>query len=257
MEARITRKRSSVVRKFGWLGVASMLAVALLAPGASPAFADGQSVKICHGTGSNSNPYVEEDPSVQANGATEGQLTGGHSNHVGPVWFDGIDATWGDIIPPYVYAPNNYDFPGLNWTVAGQAIYNNDCEAVTTTTSTSSTSTTSSTSSTSTSSETTSTSSSSSTSTVESTSTTVTDPSTSTTSSASTSTTAALTTTSTSSTLQVEGATGHPAVTLPPTDTLGSPAAPSSDSWRILLIALAALVATALVLTPATASRRR
>ena len=95
--------------------------------------------------------------------------------------------------------------------------------------------------------------SSSSTSTVASSTTTVA----STTTTVVTSTTTVQRTTTTSFSQSVEAATGHPSVTLPPTDSLGSPAAPSTDSWRILLIAMAALLATALVLTPATASRRR
>ncbi|MGK2849574.1 MAG: hypothetical protein ACSLFN_01470, partial [Candidatus Limnocylindrales bacterium] len=50
----------------------------------------------------------------------------------------------------------------------------------------------------------------------------------------------------------VEGATGTPSVTLPPTDTLGAGAAPSGDSWRMILLAMAGLLAAALLLTPAT-----
>lgn len=48
-----------------------------------------------------------------------------------------------------------------------------------------------------------------------------------------------------------------PRVTLPPTDSLTGTAAPSTDSWRILLIVAAALLASVLVVTPARASRRR
>ena len=52
----------------------------------------------------------------------------------------------------------------------------------------------------------------------------------------------------------VLGATGTPRVTLPPTDTsVGS--TPSSGNWRILLVALAGVLAGVLVLTP-TARRR-
>ena len=55
----------------------------------------------------------------------------------------------------------------------------------------------------------------------------------------------------------VGAATGTPVVTAPPTDAFGDPSRPSSESWRILLIALAGLLASLLVLTPATAKRRR
>ena len=58
----------------------------------------------------------------------------------------------------------------------------------------------------------------------------------------------------------VEAATGTPKedVTPPSTDTL-TPAGstPSNDGWQLVLIALAALLATALVLTPATRKVRR
>jgi Prealbumin-like fold domain len=52
---------------------------------------------------------------------------------------------------------------------------------------------------------------------------------------------------------EVEGATGTPNITLPPTDTAlgGGPAAPSSDGWRLILLAMAGLLAAALMLTPA------
>jgi hypothetical protein len=52
-------------------------------------------------------------------------------------------------------------------------------------------------------------------------------------------------------------ATGTPVVTAPPTDSFGDPSRPSTDTWRLLLIALAGLLASFLVLTPAAAPRRR
>ena len=56
----------------------------------------------------------------------------------------------------------------------------------------------------------------------------------------------------------VGGGTGTPAITLPPTDTFGSgPMAPANDSWRILLVVLAGILASALILTPSPATRRR
>ena len=226
MELNHTARRISVIRKVGWLSVASMLALAMLAPAAAPALAlTGQSVDICHGTGSDSNPYIAESPSVQANGATEAVLTGGHSNHVGPVWFDGIKVAWGDIIPPYIYALNGYSFPGLNWTTAGQAIFNNGCNIPSTTTTTTTTSTTTT--------------------------------GTSTTSSTTTSTTTTGTTTTTPA-QSVLAETDVPVVTLPPTDGMSGSTGPSSDSWRMLLIVAAALLASLMVMAPTkVASRRR
>jgi hypothetical protein len=58
----------------------------------------------------------------------------------------------------------------------------------------------------------------------------------------------------------VGGATGTPTVTagptLPPTDLEGN-AAPISDTWRMALIALAGLLASVLVMTPARSARRK
>ena len=52
--------------------------------------------------------------------------------------------------------------------------------------------------------------------------------------------------------------TATPAITLPPTDTFGSGSmAPTNDSWRILLVVMAGILASALILTPSPASRRR
>ncbi len=59
----------------------------------------------------------------------------------------------------------------------------------------------------------------------------------------------------------VGGATGTPdvpGVTLPPTDTLGTATtAPAGDSWRLILLAMAGVMAAALLLTPARAVGRK
>ena len=52
-------------------------------------------------------------------------------------------------------------------------------------------------------------------------------------------------------------ATGTPVVTAPPTDAFSDPTRPTNESWRILLIGLAGLLASLLVLTPAPATRRK
>ena len=55
----------------------------------------------------------------------------------------------------------------------------------------------------------------------------------------------------------VAGETGAPRVTLPPTDALsGSTQAPSGESWRLVLLAMAGILAGALLLTPSGARRR-
>lgn len=69
--------------------------------------------RICHATGSSSNPYVSQTPS------NSGQLMG----HVGANHQNGED-----IIPPIPgYLPS-----GQNWDTAGQAIWDNDCNSVNT-----------------------------------------------------------------------------------------------------------------------------
>jgi hypothetical protein len=55
----------------------------------------------------------------------------------------------------------------------------------------------------------------------------------------------------------VGGETGTPVVTLPPTDTAAPGSTPASDTWRMILLALGALIATALLLTPARSTVRR
>jgi hypothetical protein len=52
----------------------------------------------------------------------------------------------------------------------------------------------------------------------------------------------------------VEGATGTPGTTLPPTDTLGAAGSASSgEAWRLIVLAMAGVLAAALLLTPAKA----
>ncbi|MBA3757413.1 hypothetical protein H0X09_00915 [Candidatus Saccharibacteria bacterium] len=73
-------------------------------------------VKICHATGSESNPYVEI--TLNARGVINGHV--GHDHQNGE-----------DIIPPFEYMDKNKEtknFPGQNWNTNGQAIYNNHCK---------------------------------------------------------------------------------------------------------------------------------
>ena len=55
----------------------------------------------------------------------------------------------------------------------------------------------------------------------------------------------------------VGGATETPAITLPPTDTFGMSATPTNESWRLMLVLMAGLLASILILAPKRASRRR
>lgn len=95
---------------------------------------DNNKVTICHGTTSVTNPYtrptVDADAADGNTGNDNGQ--GDHSTHTGPVatspavaqGLKNAKVAWGDIIPPH------HNYPGLNWTAAGQEIYNNNCEYV-------------------------------------------------------------------------------------------------------------------------------
>jgi len=106
----------------------AMLALALTGGpfllGAAPAGAAQNDITICHATGAHTNPYVTHTPAKTAD-------AGGHDGHKGGVWFAGITVEWGDIIPPFDYDGGTY--PGLNWTTAGQAFWNNGCNQPTAT----------------------------------------------------------------------------------------------------------------------------
>jgi hypothetical protein len=78
-----------------------------------------EKVVICHATDAQNHPYVVNKP------AKDGDVSG-HADHTGPVWHDGIEPKWGDIIPPFDYPGGS--FPGLNWNAEGQAIYDNGCK---------------------------------------------------------------------------------------------------------------------------------
>ncbi len=223
--------RSHLGRRLAWLGVVGLTAAALLAPSATAIAADPKTeIIICHATGSQSHPYEVNSPSIDSNGYDD---AGGHAApaHQGPVWFPGITVAWGDIIPPYDFAPANFHFPGYNWTAEGQAIFNNDCNipAVATPTPT-----------------------------LAPTPTPTLAP-TPTPTLAPTPTPPAPTPTG-----GVGGATGTPAPaatadpTLPSTSTLdGTGSGPASDGWRLILLALAGVLAAALLLTPARAVVRK
>lgn len=93
----------------------------------------GNKVQICHRTSSATNPYTINQVSINATG--NGTGVGDHfMNHTGPVAYTQAIAEqlkdehqdWGDIIPPNAGSPN-----GLNWSVVGQAVYENGCNPVT------------------------------------------------------------------------------------------------------------------------------
>ena len=94
-----------VKRKRLWPLAAFLLALVMVLLFTLPGFA-GDKIDICHATGSDSNPYVKNQPDKSGDVA-------GHDGHPN------------DIIPPFYYKDGLY--PGKNWDTAGQAIYNNNC----------------------------------------------------------------------------------------------------------------------------------
>ncbi len=94
-----------------------------LEPASSQSRETPTKVRICHATSSHSNPYVSNEPAI----ANNGDLHGGHLDHTGPIF---PAADWGDIIPPYTYLDQDgvtQEFPGYNWSPAGQSIWQNGC----------------------------------------------------------------------------------------------------------------------------------
>lgn len=84
---------------------------------------------ICHATDSTTNPYAGKDETI--NPSKSGVLDG-HLDHTGPVptsqaHLEQLKADhipWGDIIPPFDWDGQTFS---LNWSEAGQAIFNNGC----------------------------------------------------------------------------------------------------------------------------------
>ena len=153
----------------------------------------------------------------------------------GTTRFDGIDGP----LPHYpgVVVPN----PGL-------IAYSNGGAACTTTTTTSSTTQATTTQATTTEATTTQ---------ATTTQATTTDATTQATTTQATTTDATTTQATTADTGAVEAATGRPTVTPPPTDTLPASGTPGGDTWRLALLAIAGLLATLLLLTPATPAKAR
>lgn len=96
-------------------------------------------VKICHsrqpqpsqgqGQGAQDNPYGPKREVVDDDSITK---QAGHDSHDGPVFNNTGQDYWGDIIPPFTYTEGGQEkqYTGLNWTVEGQAIWNNNCQYV-------------------------------------------------------------------------------------------------------------------------------
>jgi hypothetical protein len=115
---------------------AGVLGLALSAPAsATPA----GKIRICHATASTNNPYTSPTVDMSSIDEANNANHNGHGDHTGPVYDGVMTSGWGDIIPPFTYTyierggqgqPDQtvtVDYPGLNWSAEGQAIYYNGC----------------------------------------------------------------------------------------------------------------------------------
>ena len=110
-----TRRRAVVV------GLALTLSsLGLLLPTVGSA-TPTEKVTICHADASISHPYVVETVSADSISDPHGNpLPNGHGTHTGGVF---PTRHWGDIIPPIP----SLNYPGLNWTGDGTAIWQGGC----------------------------------------------------------------------------------------------------------------------------------
>jgi len=106
--------------------------VGIITPTSVSAINVDPKVNICHRTNSVTNPYTKNSVNRSS---VDGFGNGDHyKEHKGPLassqavasFYKAWHIEWGDIIPP---VPGFHN--GLNWTTEGQAIYNNDCNYVT------------------------------------------------------------------------------------------------------------------------------
>jgi uncharacterized repeat protein (TIGR01451 family) len=124
------------------LGTAAVLAAVLILGGQLAALADAASataspstakITICHRTNAAKNPYVQI---TVAREAADGLTGNGHgadhfAEHQGPIFDPAIHGNgddWGDIIPPVDDNGDAMPHNGLNWSSAGQAIWNDGCD---------------------------------------------------------------------------------------------------------------------------------
>jgi hypothetical protein len=138
-EGRLLRLTKTFLSLTAAAGLATTALVATL-PFASVVTAENSpDVTICHRTNSVTNPYDTEtvdESSVDGNSGNDNGYGDHLAEHTGPV-FDFNNPPppphngdqWGDIIPPF---DENGDSRAdtsltLNWSAAGQAIFDNDC----------------------------------------------------------------------------------------------------------------------------------
>ena len=284
------RRRATTFRRVGWLAVAALTTLALVGPATGPALAAGPtnpgpgnptctdlnpawtlSFKIDTGALKNET-YTSETASVVTNWAGQEITLSGISEAGQTFNWSSTLAVSGVLVKAgndnhalYTYVPPVTSDAGLTHGPSQQGISHlTFCGAVgTTTTTTTTDATTGTTTTTTTTDETTGTTTTTTTATTATTTTatTTTQATTASTTQATTaSTTQATTTASTTSTTTGGGvlaATATPRATPPPTDTLPTNGTPSGDTWRLALLAIAGLLATLLLLAPATPAKAR
>jgi len=115
----------------GALGVTAAVVVACGAIAvASGAGALEHKITLCHATDSTTNPYVAITVDYHST------VKAGHGAHEGPIYFEGIEGRWGDIIPAFDFGDGK-QFDGMNLGDGGQQILDAGCigtPATTTTT---------------------------------------------------------------------------------------------------------------------------
>lgn len=95
----------------------------------SPGNSGEHKVTICHRTNSATNPYVQITVDFHAVDG-HGEDSDHAGVHTGGVYEPGMKErgeAWGDIIPAFT-TPDGEAHPAVNWTAAGQAIFENGCE---------------------------------------------------------------------------------------------------------------------------------
>ncbi|TAL11332.1 MAG: hypothetical protein EPO00_03495 [Chloroflexota bacterium] len=96
MELNHTARRVSTIRKIGWLSVASMLALAMLAPAAAPTLAAADKVLVCHAAGQvGTLQFVTLSVPANSGGFPQGHFTEGGTTEAGHE-FDYLGACVGD-----------------------------------------------------------------------------------------------------------------------------------------------------------------
>ncbi len=265
------RRRATTFRRVGWLAVAAMTTLALVGPAAGPALATDPVYATVtghegHSDKANQPEYWGDNCEKIYHGGDTGQFSsyvltqnygkvivkagsGDYANTIfGANPLSG-QTVWADTNGDFAYNPGGQDGDkNISHIIA--------CGPTTTTTTTTGTTTTGTTTTGTTTTGTTTTDTTTTGTTTQATTTQATTTQATTTQA----TTTQATTTTDTTTGAVEAATGRPTVTPPPTDALPTIGTPGSDSWRLALLAIAGLLATLLLLAPATpvkARRRR